>query len=117
YVSHLEPPVTAFYSCTSAVLPAIVTLSLHDALPISGCGGYRQKNWSTIWSKSSSESRPRAFRWCWPAWKRRRTLAHSTLERSVRSEEHTSELQSPDHIVCRLLLEKKTQEVKRKTTE
>src|SRR5258708_24667711 len=26
---------------------------------------------------------------------------------SVRSEEHTSELQSPDHIVCRLLLEKK----------
>src|SRR5258708_15811212 len=29
----------------------------------------------------------------------------------VRSEEHTSELQSPDHLVCRLLLEKK------KTTE
>src|SRR5258708_20833848 len=25
----------------------------------------------------------------------------------VRSEEHTSELQSPDHLVCRLLLEKK----------
>src|SRR5258708_21968809 len=30
----------------------------------------------------------------------------------VRSEEHTSELQSPDHLVCRLLLEKK----KRNTT-
>src|SRR5947208_8464588 len=29
-----------------------------------------------------------------------------TLEQ-VRSEEHTSELQSPDHLVCRLLLEKK----------
>src|SRR5258708_25775355 len=29
-----------------------------------------------------------------------------------RSEEHTSELQSPDHLVCRLLLEKK-----KKTTE
>src|SRR5258708_31599101 len=29
---------------------------------------------------------------------------NSTL---VRSEEHTSELQSPDHLVCRLLLEKK----------
>src|SRR5258708_15661291 len=28
-------------------------------------------------------------------------------ENSMRSEEHTSELQSPDHIVCRLLLEKK----------
>src|SRR5258708_39248453 len=27
--------------------------------------------------------------------------------RSGRSEEHTSELQSPDHLVCRLLLEKK----------
>src|SRR5438552_11215934 len=28
-----------------------------------------------------------------------------------RSEEHTSELQSPDHLVCRLLLEKKKQRV------
>src|SRR5258708_27755168 len=27
--------------------------------------------------------------------------------RHLRSEEHTSELQSPDHLVCRLLLEKK----------
>src|SRR5438552_13443074 len=29
--------------------------------------------------------------------------------KSSRSEEHTSELQSPDHLVCRLLLEKKKQ--------
>src|SRR5258708_26512073 len=29
------------------------------------------------------------------------------FEALVRSEEHTSELQSPDHLVCRLLLEKK----------
>src|SRR5258708_31185607 len=28
-------------------------------------------------------------------------------QRLTRSEEHTSELQSPDHLVCRLLLEKK----------
>src|SRR5258708_11217851 len=28
-----------------------------------------------------------------------------------RSEEHTSELQSPDHLVCRLLLEKKKQTI------
>src|SRR5258708_11947696 len=28
----------------------------------------------------------------------------------MRSEEHTSELQSPDHLVCRLLLEKKKNE-------
>src|SRR5258708_17850081 len=30
-----------------------------------------------------------------------------SIKRGVRSEEHTSELQSPDHLVCRLLLEKK----------
>src|SRR5258708_11652567 len=29
------------------------------------------------------------------------------LSAIIRSEEHTSELQSPDHLVCRLLLEKK----------
>src|SRR5438552_14901563 len=33
--------------------------------------------------------------------------------RSARSEEHTSELQSPDHLVCRLLLEKKKQIITR----
>src|SRR5258708_20598484 len=31
---------------------------------------------------------------------------------SKRSEEHTSELQSPDHLVCRLLLEKKKMNVR-----
>src|SRR5258708_19389794 len=29
------------------------------------------------------------------------------IAQAMRSEEHTSELQSPDHLVCRLLLEKK----------
>src|SRR5438552_9949650 len=33
--------------------------------------------------------------------------ATTKLLGTVRSEEHTSELQSPDHLVCRLLLEKK----------
>src|SRR5258708_18947040 len=41
----------------------------------------------------------------------RRMMRSTPLRRKylqdVRSEEHTSELQSPDHIVCRLLLEKK----------
>src|SRR5258708_31817962 len=32
-------------------------------------------------------------------------------ESSIRSEEHTSELQSPDHLVCRLLLEKKKEDI------
>src|SRR5258708_27064281 len=33
-----------------------------------------------------------------------------------RSEEHTSELQSPDHLVCRLLLEKKKNEIIKATS-
>src|SRR5258708_21498707 len=45
----------------------------------------------------------------------KRMLAYSSIAHAgyiLRSEEHTSELQSPDHLVCRLLLEKK----KSKTT-
>src|SRR5258708_14641464 len=34
-------------------------------------------------------------------------LRHPAEHQGDRSEEHTSELQSPDHLVCRLLLEKK----------
>src|SRR5207244_13075326 len=34
-------------------------------------------------------------------------LSDAEREALLRSEEHTSELQSPDHLVCRLLLEKK----------
>src|SRR5258708_29313806 len=34
-----------------------------------------------------------------------------------RSEEHTSELQSPDHLVCRLLLEKKKKKTKNNTRD
>src|SRR5258708_13052688 len=39
--------------------------------------------------------------------RRRWRTAHNPPLQPVRSEEHTSELQSPDHLVCRLLLEKK----------
>src|SRR5258708_13777745 len=34
-------------------------------------------------------------------------MRRSKVDSRKRSEEHTSELQSPDHLVCRLLLEKK----------
>src|SRR5438876_6636516 len=34
-------------------------------------------------------------------------IPERTMNQDVRSEEHTSELQSPVHLVCRLLLEKK----------
>src|SRR5947208_6454597 len=45
------------------------------------------------------------------AWRPLPTIHHASHWPSyiVRSEEHTSELQSPDHLVCRLLLEKKKQ--------
>src|SRR5947208_4701780 len=39
-----------------------------------------------------------------------RSSPNSSSSGSPRSEEHTSELQSPDHLVCRLLLEKKKRE-------
>src|SRR5438552_13799318 len=38
----------------------------------------------------------------------------TSVAESIRSEEHTSELQSPDHLVCRLLLEKKKKQKKNK---
>src|SRR5258708_23939768 len=41
---------------------------------------------------------------------------HRRRSDGVRSEEHTSELQSPDHLVCRLLLEKKKTEKRRRSS-
>src|SRR5258708_24521561 len=43
---------------------------------------------------------------------RRDAAAARRLRGAQRSEEHTSELQSPDHLVCRLLLEKKKKNTK-----
>src|SRR5207244_13454313 len=56
--------------------------------------------------------RSRARAWRRPDPGRRRSRAHRSCSTTpvstpARSEEHTSELQSPDHLVCRLLLEKK----------
>src|SRR5258708_14803822 len=55
-------------------------------------------------------SRPanRAFRAERQSWRGRSLRRHAqTGAQPERSEEHTSELQSPDHLVCRLLLENK----------
>src|SRR5258708_9228363 len=41
--------------------------------------------------------------------------AEAKLVEKVRSEEHTSELQSPDHLVCRLLLEKKKRMLRKRS--
>src|SRR5258708_29874176 len=58
-------------------------------------------DWAPIWVEMPrAELPPRELKSAW-IW--------ASLPRLVpsRSEEHTSELQSPDHLVCRLLLEKK----------
>src|SRR5262245_66597426 len=66
----------------------IYTLSLHDALPISCCsaahGTYLYGVSTCVWNARIGR-----------------------LTGQSRSEEHTSELQSLRHLVCRLLLEKK----------
>src|SRR5258708_11171401 len=49
------------------------------------------------------------LRYCWQ--RRAPATEKPPVEHDVRSEEHTSELQSPDHLVCRLLLEKKKQQL------
>src|SRR5258708_23429388 len=68
-----------------------------------------------VWSAWFNEFEPSKFP-CWPASANRAKIlagdalmTRSTL--TVRSEEHTSELQSPDHLVCRLLLEKKNNQL------
>src|SRR5215216_6395148 len=50
-----------------------------------------------------SMARKSEYQWCAVAYEGSSSMAR----RYSRSEEHTSELQSPDHLVCRLLLEKK----------
>src|SRR5258708_13531859 len=45
------------------------------------------------------------------------TPASTNFDKKNRSEEHTSELQSPDHLVCRLLLEKKKSDIEHSKPE
>src|SRR6266705_7214537 len=77
-----------FFFFNDTATTEIYTLSLHDALPIS----------PTTWSGAGPRP-PRAPR-C-----------------SSRSEEHTSDLQSPYDLVCRLLLEKKKKQTSTSTRE
>src|SRR5258708_22681160 len=76
----------AFFFFNDTATTEIYTLSLHDALPISA---------ACRWSISRNTPSVRS------------TMRPPSLRSAPRSEEHTSELQSPDHLVCRLLLEKK----------
>src|SRR5439155_24262821 len=86
-------PSLFFFNAT--LTTEIYTLSLHDALPISD----RRLRRGRV--ATGRARRPRCAR-RGPAPPRR---ADDALD--LRSEEHTSELQSRGHLVCRLLLEKK----------
>src|SRR5258708_39936435 len=91
YTLHLSSSCFIFFFFNDTATTEIYTLSLHDALPI--CAGRDQV-------LVVDQSRR--------VWIRCRTVMGAPYARCVaRSEEHTSELQSPDHLVCRLLLEKK----------
>src|SRR5690606_40764618 len=88
---------------TDPATTEIYTLSLHDALPISpaepGASSRSPHERATCsanrWTTSNST---RSTPWC---------LIPRAPEPKRRSEEHTSELQSRENLVCRLLLEKK----------
>src|SRR5258708_10527485 len=86
----LRLTITLFFFFNDTATTEIYTLSLHDALPIS-------------LEPSFLVPRNRSL----PKWSSRWGLRCRHCSSSPRSEEHTSELQSPDHLVCRLLLEKK----------
>src|SRR5258708_15206151 len=61
---------------------------------------FRSRNLSRV--PRVAKHRARSFRVDIP-----KSIGDARLRTRPRSEEHTSELQSPDHLVCRLLLEKK----------
>src|SRR5207253_9779542 len=97
YISYLffftHPPPTYIY-----------TLSLHDALPISLSLRRRRSEGDRVLHLGVRRQRAHAHPGTrWPDRPRRA----AGRRRRTRSEEHTSELQSRGHLVCRLLLEKK----------
>src|SRR3712207_9028285 len=86
----------------------IYTLSLHDALPISS-GGDRSGRGSLFFDTLLSRPMQVATTDYHTAGEPFRIVAEPVvaIPGATRSEEHTSELQSRQYLVCRLLLEKK----------
>src|SRR5207249_5666579 len=87
----------------------IYTLSLHDALPISGALGPCVRSpgmITTATTPPATRAQPHTRARC-PTRQRARAACPPACAPRVRSEEHTSELQSRFDLVCRLLLEKK----------
>src|SRR5690348_17395963 len=91
-----------FFFFNDTATTAIYTLSLHDALPIymDRYETVRVKKDGTPFDVSLTIS---------PI---KNAAGKITGVSAIRSEEHTSELQSPVHLVCRLLLEKKKKKKK-----
>src|SRR5690606_40733347 len=106
------------FFCTDTSTTEIYTLSLHDALPISctsHCPDRYQNRQNPLWHLSMRKAHmSRLYQYepsavalrSWPPL-RKVLPAKTKRELSSRSEEHTSELQSRENLVCRLLLEKK----------
>src|SRR2546430_12026928 len=95
----LDPPTShVFFFFNDTATTEIYTLSLHDALPILRARAAIHAGTSTGASRSMRSTEPPAA-----------STASSRFAAggSVRSEEHTSELQSQSNLVGRLLLEKK----------
>src|SRR3989442_2416108 len=86
----------SFFFFNDTATTEIYTLSLHDALPISHARSQKRRPAICPHAGKLPLLRP-----CW------HHLVLPVLLLHDRSEEHTSELQSRPHLVCRLLLEKK----------
>src|SRR5207253_11050904 len=103
-------------SLTASAPTALYTLSLHDALPISAAATDAPSASSRRGSRAASTAPRRRIAPSAPtacvagaasAASTASTRSAASAGRTWRSEEHTSELQSRGHLVCRLLLEKK----------
>src|SRR2546422_3221350 len=88
-----------FFFFNDTATTEIYTLSLHDALPISR-GRLRVARALLPLPDLVRQGLPREF-------DRHLAVLERREQQQLRSEEHTSELQSRLHLVCRLLLEKK----------
>src|SRR3712207_7815017 len=84
----------------------IYTLSLHDALPISYCF-FTIPTLTGTGFETLSKTAERACARATISWSFSSDASLLMLKVTRRSEEHTSELQSRQYLVCRLLLEKK----------
>src|SRR3712207_9005294 len=93
-----------FFFFNDTATTEIYTLSLHDALPISmRVSRIARPSGPTLAVSSTTMEKARFSGGYFSA----NSWASSSDSWNVRSEEHTSELQSRQYLVCRLLLEKK----------